>query len=566
MPPLRVTLILCFTLAIVSARPLGAQATMLVDATDPVYHDIGRLLSYGLVDRAVVGQKPFSRREIVRIGRIAKGRLDSLDQEIRAADGRGDGESRLATLAFLEEIVGGILERFDVYSAVDAVSERGKALRVEPLRAIGLELSRVDSPTRPIPASNGLGWIDAELNTLLANRRGRPLTEGWNVVAGTAHLLESANLALYVVPELYLHARSGSDVVTRGRIQELQARLLFRNVALDVGRENLMWGQGREVGLLLSNNSPGLDLVRVSNERLLTPPWIFRRLGATKLSLFYADLGAAQNFPHAYLVAYKISIAPTARVELGTSVYVKSGGHGAPRASASARILDLFPFLDAGNYANVVGVRGKFEFSDHYAGIDGRLRWPSARGTELFWEVLLNDFDIRRLGSVFWEDAGHVFGLSVARLDAIGRLGASVEYHHTGIRYYEHQQFTSGQTLRRTLIGDPLGPDAHGAYANVDWYRSARDRVSLEAAWERRSNDEYEYLPVALPAFGFQRVLSRPKELRARVITTWRRLPVREGVGMLAQFGYEQSSNFAFVAGRRETGLLGRLGLEYRFR
>jgi hypothetical protein len=298
----------------------------------------------------------------------------------------------------------------------------------------------------------------------------------------------------------------------------------------------------------------------------VTPPWIFRRLGATKLSLLYADLGAAQNFPHAYLVAYKVSIAPSTRVELGTSVYVKSGGRGGPRASMTSRLLDLFPFLDAGNYANVVGVRGKFEFSDHYAGVDGRLRWPSARGTEVFWEVLLNDFDIRRLGSVFWEDAGHVVGMAIARLDAAGRLGGSVEYHHTGLRYYEHQQFTSGQTLRRTLIGDPLGPDAHGAYANVEWYASGRDRIEGEAAWERRSNDEYEYLPVALPAFGFRRVRSRPKELRARLVTTWRRTPERAAMGMLAQVGYEQASNFAFVSGRRETGFLGRLGLEYRFR
>ena len=541
---------------------LRAQATILVDPADPVYRDLSRLANAGMADRLIVGQKPYSRREILRIIDSAATKLGRRQHDLSAEEGRGNANAEEEQLRFLASLIAQVRERFDG----DSTSPRREGTRtlVQPLRSTSLDLTRTTAPTRRVPENNGLGAIDADLNTMLANRRGRPLVEGSNAIAATEHLFESANIALFIRPELHFYQRDGGRLATAGRIHELQLRMLFKNVALDIGRENLLWSQGEDVGLLLSNNSPGLDLIRLSNERLITPPWVFRRLGSTKLSVFYADLGASQSFPHAYLVAYKISIAPSTRFELGGSVSIKSGGRGSPPASFTNRILDLFPFLDAGNYGNVIGVRGKFESSDKYAGFDGRLRWAKARGTELFWEVLLNDFDVRRLGSVFWEDAGHVVGLSVGRLDQAGRLAGSIEYHHTGIRYYLHEQFLSGQTLRRTLIGDPLGPDAQGAYATVDWYQSARNRVSVQAAVEHRSNDQYEYLPVPLPDFGFRRTEIRPKEVRARAMVTWQHLPPRGGIGILTQFGYERGNNFDFTSQRRESGLLVRLGVEYR--
>jgi hypothetical protein len=324
------------------------------------------------------------------------------------------------------------------------------------------------------------------------------------------------------------------------------------------------WGQGRDVGLLGSNNSPPLDLVKISNERLFALPWLLRRFGPTQLSLFYADLGKEQNYPGAYFVGYKVSIAPGARLELGATVYSKSGGHGAPRASFSSRVVDIFPFLQAAFYNNVIGTRNKSEFSDRYAGIDGRVRFPSARGLELYAEVLLNDFDVRRLESVLWEDAGHVVGLTMSRLGRADDVAVTVEMHHTGIRYYEHTQFTTGQTLRRTLIGDPLGPNASGSYAFVDWQASGRRSVTLAMAAERYSDDQY--LGVALPngSLRLERVESRPKEMRYRAILTWSASSPTPGLSILSQLGYERTQHFNFNPSLDRNGLLARLGVEYR--
>jgi hypothetical protein len=164
---------------------------------------------------------------------------------------------------------------------------------------------------------------------------------------------------------------------------------------------------------------------------------------------------------------------------------------------------------------------------------------------------------------VLWEDAGHIFGVDLPPLSGSGRLRASLEYHHTGVRYYEHEQFTSGQTLHHILTGDPLGPDAQGGYAFLDWYASTQRRLGLQLALERRSNDQYVFIPE--PHFGFNRVLKSPREWSGRALVDAQLLPMRSQFGGTLQFGYERTKNFDFTEGDSRNGFLGRVALQYRF-
>ena len=541
-------------LALAPASGTAAQATTYVDPLDDSYADVAALVAGGVVDRVIVGQRPYTRLEFARI----------VGQATRALARR---DSLSARTAYLRQVVASIADRLCLEPDTSA------APRVRPctmlhsfyLRRIALDYTQTDSPTRRIPPSNGIGQIDAFLNPLLSGRLGRPLVPTWNVSLETEHVVETPHLALALTTALIVQADTSRAQRVLGRVQDAQLRFVAKNVAIEAGREYALWGQSETGGLLGSISGPPLDLVRISNERLLTLPWLLRNLGPTKLSAFYSDLGGAQNYPHPYLVGYKISIAPSERVELGFVTYTKSGGHGSPRASFGARVLDAFPFVNASFFAGIIGLRGAYQFSDRYAGTDGRLRFPSLRSSELFWEILLNDFDVRRLGSVLWEDAGHVVGFTMPRLTDDGRLSGSLEYHHTGIRYYEHHQFTSGQTLRGTLLGDPLGPDASGGYANLRWVPSPRDRVTLTGALERRSHDEYELLPLPPPQFRFSKTLDRPKEWRTRAVATWRRFGAG-GFGTLAELGYEHVRNYDFAAGVERDNWAARAGVEYRLR
>jgi hypothetical protein len=548
--------------ALLLAPALGAQTTRLVDPIDPAYLDLQRLVDAGLIARLSFGQRPLSRAAFNRaldeasltITRRSQASLPALAGNLSSPDN--------GPLSFYRELVASLRERLDLPEST-LNSETRLRTAFTPIRTLSLDITRTDQPTRLIPLDNGLGGIDGVLNTLLLYRQGRPGVDGTTALLETSHTLETDHFAFSATPQLYFLDPNDSASRSALRLQELQLRFMYHNVALDVGREYLVWGQGRDVGMLNSDNSPPLDQIRLSSEEPFSFPWLLRRLGPTRFSIFYADLGADQNFPHAYAIGYRANSVPAPWLELGFSVYTKAGGRGAPPATTTARLIDLLPFLDASAYNNLFGARGLFQFSDHYAGLDGRLRFPSL-GSSFYWELLLNDFDVRRLGSVMWDDAGHVFGFDLPSLSRSGRLRASLEYHHTGLRYYEHQQFISGQTVHQMLTGDPLGPNAQGVYANIDSYSSIRHRLSIQLAVERRSNDLYAYTPE--PHFGFTISQHRPKEWTGRALANWQLLPEQGQLGGLLQFGYERTRNFDFVTGADRNGLVGRVSLQYRFR
>jgi capsule assembly protein Wzi len=532
------------------ALPLHAQATRLVDPLDPAYQQLELLADLGLVEHVTLAQRPLSRAAIGQL-------LEQATRALAREDSASISVNR-RDRAFVQQLLISLRERLDLPDS----GEAGDGTTVSALRTVTLDVTQTDEPTRLVPPDNGIGAIDARLNTLLIDRQGRPLATGNDVLLETSHGIESRHVALVAVPELFAGAQPDGTRRTELRLQELQGRIVFANLALDVGREYVVWGQGRDVGLLNSNNSPPLDLIKLTGERPFRLPWVLHGLGPTRAAIFYADLGGDQNYPHPYLIGYQVNITPASQLDLGASVYTKSGGRGSPPATLTARLVDILPFIDASAYNNVIGTRGNFQFSDHYAGVNGRWRLVSV-GIVPYAEVLLNDFDVRRLRSVLWEDAGHVFGVAFPRLAASGQLGGSLEYHHTGIRYYEHHQFTSGQTLHEVLTGDPLGPDAQGVYANLDQYGSPNERIGLQLVLERRSNDQY--ITVQEPNFGFQKVSVRPKEWQGRLLVGWQLTPARRQLGAEMQFGYERTRNFDFIEGSNRNGFLGRAMIQYRF-
>ena len=64
------------TILICSATTVGGQATPLVPPRDRVYRDIDRLAAAGLIDTLVVGVRPFSEREVLRLLGEARRNLD----------------------------------------------------------------------------------------------------------------------------------------------------------------------------------------------------------------------------------------------------------------------------------------------------------------------------------------------------------------------------------------------------------------------------------------------------------------------------------------------------------
>jgi capsule assembly protein Wzi len=548
------------TTFIIGLLPLaaGAQSSSTVDPSDPVYRAIDRFIADGLIDTVIVGQRPYSRREITRLVAEAvrnRGRLEL---------GFGDttvGPSARSILAGRLQYTNALLDEMRAAYPLDT-SRHGV-----PGIPIGGRLDRWDaegtvlaSPWRRVP-NGGIGGIQALINPLGEYRQGREYVDGiTGAFDASAHGDFGRFASLNVAGEGRMLGARG-DATFRGRANVLSLSTRLRNFRLDVGRDYVQWGPTPRGGLSVSMNAPPLDLVRLQSDAPFVLPWVFRLAGPVRAELFMADLGIHREFPHAKLVGWKLSALPWRRVELGITVLDETGGEGGPPASFVDRLTDVFPFIDA-----LFRNKSDFQFSNKLAGGDIRLRIPEARGLELYGESLLDDFDLRRVKSSLWEDNGLIAGFTLPRLTMNGAFRLDGELHHTGVRYYQHAQFISGVTLHSRIIGDDLGPRGDGGYATLTWAPSIVQELALNAAVERRSNDQYRIVSNAPndANFHFERVEVLPKEIRQRLTVTWSDGSITKGLRLVGEAGVERVEHFNVVAGSPKTNGLARLTIEYR--
>jgi hypothetical protein len=528
--------------ALVPRGRASAQATVTVPPDDPVYRVLDRLSGDGLINSFLVGQQPLSRREIARLA----------DAASRAAAQRGASAGDDALIARL-------LRDYALEVRQLHGDSTAHAPRVSLPVILG-EVLHVDSPARAIP-NDETGAIEADVNPLLNGRLGRSYRAGTNVAAEIEARWQPGRAMIVRARPRVLGALSG-DASAIGSLQALSATLLFRNVVLEVGRQPFVWGQGMNGGLLGSTSGRPLDMVRVANDTPFFAPSFFRHLGPLRGTLIVADLGPNQHFPHSNLIAYKLSGTPfTSRFELSASVFAEQGGRGAPAGTLLDHIEDLVPVLKYTLPDNIT------QFSNKFAGWEYRYRVPEWSGLQLYAEHQFDDMDPRRWASTFWDDGGHIAGLSLSHLGRFTNVSTAAEYHHTGVRYYKHGEFTSGVTFNRTLVGDPLGPQGDAGYVRLEWDAGGASTLRFDVASERRGGNSYaaQFDTTASGRqtnFHFIIKEARPAERRNRVVVNWS-MRNASAWRFSLEAGVERVRNFGFVGGRNRTNALGGARFEF---
>jgi hypothetical protein len=397
-----------------------------------------------------------------------------------------------------------------------------------------------------------VGGVAADLNPLLNERGGRRYAQGGTVAAegSGAWTLGSRGL-LQLQPRLA--AGSGSSGhFAEATLQGASVGFEVLNFGLEVGRQPFVWGQGITGGLLLSSSGRPLDAIRITTPRMWRSRWLFRWFGLLRGEAFLADLGPRQNFPHAKIAAYKWSSQFTSYFELSAAVLVHEGGRGAPQVTLLDRLVDFVPLLKYAYYGTHT------QFSNRMAGIDTRFRIPALHGLQLYTEHIFDDMDPRRWHSTLWQDGGHIVGLSLAQLGPQGAFAATGEFHHTGLRYYEHATFSSGISFNRTLLGDPLGPQGDGAYLRLRHDAGGSQTWRLDAAVERRGGDIWSTTSEGIKNLNFRFVLDRhqPAEWRHRLALQWSLSPSPTHQ-LTLQGGVERVRDAGFVSGARRVNTLG---------
>lgn len=528
--------------------PLHAQASPYVPARDPAYDDLDALVAAGWVRDGVPGERPYTRSTMARMAVEARRRLAGGPVSARAA--RLD-----ESLARLERALAP-----EIASLCDVRSDCPAPPRGVVGRSLSVEGTVASSRTRRIPSSYDFpnsDYIDADLNPLLQRNQGRTLADGGTLaIEGIADGVFGRRLAAQVRPRVAAMQDRAAGGSVDAALVDAYVRARFGDLAVDAGRLHVELGHGRDAGPVLSDNARGLDLVRVSLERPVRMPGFLRALGPFTASALVADMGADVDTPHSKLIVFHGTLRPHPSVELTATLLNQQGGRGAPAASWSERIQDIFLISPQ-----------RTPISDKVVAGGIQVMLPFAR-TRLYADVMTtDDHDLftAEFGEALTTEAVWLWGARTTGMGPGGRFDLWAEAHVAGVRPHTHHQFTSGLTQDRRLIGDPLGPLGRSWAGGVQW-RGATQRIALEVERERYGNgDLYQDDPTD-ERFTWTKTRDAPDEVRRRIVAEWRRDPRAGRIGVSARVGFERVDAFEFKPAARRANVLAQTRVEIRSR
>lgn len=422
-------------------------------ARDSVYDDLERLVTAGAADRTLLSTKPMSRIEAARI--VARAIEAIRRDETGSYNARRD----------LEPVLARLTEEFREELAALGVAGFGPPPQ-GPVSFIPVDRAQV-----------GAGYASRDLS--FAASRGLRYQGGANGDLSFESRLQFGDvLAVYLEPEAL-----GNEEYGALRLASGYARLTLWNVELLVGRENLWWGPGLRGSLILSNNAPPLDQVRIGAAEPFLLPWVGQWLGPTKLLFFVAQLEERRDHARAKLAGARATIAPFPFLELGISRTMTFGGEPSPQPDFVDFLRLLFDPPAGDDLVREPELRSNNVFA-----IDADLRLANvdrwglpARDLRFYWEFGWDD-TCCETAFVPLEEAlsflvgGHLLGV-------FGREGleARVEYAQSSGLSFTHSSFTSGYWTRGEVISHPMGTDGRSLYARATQWITPRAMLGLQA-------------------------------------------------------------------------------------
>ncbi|MEP6731937.1 MAG: capsule assembly Wzi family protein [bacterium] len=536
---IRNRLLACVASALLLAPALYAQGTALVPTSDFVYMDIDRLAELGVLDSVIIGQRPYSRRELARIIRVARDRLDTVDHRSRPR--------------FTDDVT---TSANDVLHRIERFADGGDVLN-EPVISLfdgaSLTFTSTDANRRGFPAPHTRS-IEATIDPLAARRLGMPAARGQTGALELSQRAEPLGWLGFHARER-IERRSPDDTLldrTKSELLLASMRARFRNVALTVGREQFTWSQNAEDGLFLASDAPALDQISLAGDHPFVLPSVLRYLGPMQTTIIFADLGQSVARSHSKLLTYKVSIQPTTSVEIGGTFMNHFGGTGARKSSLGDRIIDFLPFIDVFRKHNYTDSTRAIDVeSDKLLGMDGRVRLPVLGGVTLTGELLIDDFDVHRIPKLLTGYGSQTFAMIFPELGAPD-VSLKLSAKHMGTITYSHNQFLNGITTRGRLLGEELGPDAKSYSAQLRWVPTPGARLELEGRNAIYSNATYSgfYSDPAQTRFVVQKVSHTADELRDMLIASLI-LQSDDVIALTLRGGAERIRNVDFQGGRR---------------
>lgn len=477
----RLLLLFCLFLFLCTSFSLSASSPT-IPITDPVYHQIDQLIGANLIPNPLMGQRPWTRKEVARMLLIAQKHYPEFAKK------EGVDKTFSIYAYTIDRTLKHLQKQFKREIKAWQKNSNQRKYYLSPFQSLEMNYTYLDSPHRTIPTSNNLGFIDAEVNPLIQNKNGRHFVSGHNLhwrLSQEAGFFNQITFVNQMGANLLLSKESSKSDDIEWNFDSLYLKWGLKNFEIALGRDQIAWGQGAYGGILFSNNNRNFDMLQLHNPHPLTLPWIFKYLGGTRFNFFLANLGPESTPPRAFLIGFKTTFRTCEWFEVGYSQSLTMGGEGGPDTKWYDPITEFF-FIRRGS------LRGAGpNVADRRFGLDWRLTIPPWRSLQWYWEIHWDDFGRETWYANLTEQMAFLSGLYLPRVNNSGTLSARLEYQRIPPIFYHHSTWRDGHTLNQHVIGSPLGPDADGLYLDFLWALSPTHDWKFSLAYENRDSDLY---------------------------------------------------------------------------
>jgi membrane-associated phospholipid phosphatase len=491
---------------------------------DWTYDALHKLALSGLTGKVVLNTKPMSRREMAWILADIVQRIQ--ENKVAAFDHRTD----------LQDIVLDLMEEFS--PELRALGATGHGIKGEPPQTIEF---------KPIEFLQFRAGYTSNSATALVNRSGERLDDGLNGRVTSSSWLDAGGVvAAYVQPEYLI-----GDETNTGRLVEGYVKVRGGPVELVAGREPLWWGPGYRGSMLLSNNSPGIDMVRLRSANQFSLPWVFKDLfGPIRAELFFGSLEKERSFyPRSKVTGGRINLAPFSWLEIGFGREIMFDGDGRPD-------LDPWEYPRVWVESNREGEQDSKYAGDNRWQIDVSIRLanigkyiPFTRDAEIYLDF---GWDDTCCGTFYVPlKPGAIAGIYLPNLFSSPDMTFRFEYSNTSSFQYTHGTWLDGFIRKGHVISHLAGT------AGEDWFFRLTRRVDKKL----EVGAEFNLSRRGRTQKGFE---FSTKELHRYVgfDMTYRHSPA---MTVSLDTGVEWVYNRDFVAGNRDVNLVNLASVTYAF-
>ena len=457
----------------------GAYASVNLPLHHWAYDAIERLTAMGVIDRAMVVAKPYSRKQAATYVARAMQRIRSDEVEI-------DGREAVAE-PLLDRLMKELGPELVSLGAVDPPRE---AKAGTPMVRYGARLQ-----VQGDAFSVGHGTV-----RLRENSMGQYYANGEQVQSDLRAWFELTDaLAVSVNPKyisnvnaLGLGATSNEKNVY---MQEFNAKVTAANIALQIGRGSLWWGPGYRGSLLLTDHAFPLDMIQLGSDESFKLPGVFKSLGDWKVNTFLTQLERDRDFPRANVFGARLSYLPASWLELGFTRLTQFGGRGRNQSFPKA-VIEAYGQQPNQSGAKEVNEQVMADFRARIPRVDYLVPFPA--GMQFYGEMGSED----KWSKVPLPSRAAVLGgIYIPQVFQDDSLDLRIEYADTDLTrrktgdslagtWYNNGTYTSGMRTRGFALGHWMGTDGIDLFIRTTRYLTEGVQLGVNMDFSERARGQ----------------------------------------------------------------------------